>query len=178
MSFPQLEALLICDASPLILLAKIDCLETLSVLAREIWIPEAVWKEAVEDVDLACHPEAQRINTQFADCVRAANPVTQQKFETEVDPGEAAALAIASENPGACLLIDDRKGRQIAETNGWKVTGTLGWLIRAKEVGCIPLLRPLFLQLMEDGWYIETTLVNQILHSQGEQPICSPFANR
>ena len=45
MTSPQHEPLVICDASPLILLAKIGHADLLFRLAEEIWIPEVVWGE-------------------------------------------------------------------------------------------------------------------------------------
>ncbi len=43
MSSGRRELLIICDASPLILLAKVGRLDLLPALAVEIWIPAAVW---------------------------------------------------------------------------------------------------------------------------------------
>lgn len=171
MSSPSTEAIVVCDASPLILLAKIDCLDCLLRLADEVWIPEPVWDEAVVRVDFARHPEARTIQGLFAACVRSANPTLQDKFETQVDPGEAAALAIVSENPQACLLIDDLRGRLIAHRNGWTYTGTLGWLTRAKQAGVIAELRPLFSKLIEAGWFIDPSLLQQTLQNVGELPL-------
>ncbi len=45
MTFAPLESLIIADASPLIGLAKIGRLGILHGLAREVWIPRAVWLE-------------------------------------------------------------------------------------------------------------------------------------
>lgn len=47
MSSLKRELLIICDASPLILLAKVGRLDLLRALAVEVWIPAAVWQEAV-----------------------------------------------------------------------------------------------------------------------------------
>ena len=45
MAFVTPEPLIIADASPLIGLAKIGLLGILRGLAREVWIPRAVWVE-------------------------------------------------------------------------------------------------------------------------------------
>ena len=43
MTSPPHEPLIICDASPLILLAKINQLGLLFKMAGEVWIPDVVW---------------------------------------------------------------------------------------------------------------------------------------
>jgi hypothetical protein len=62
------ELLIICDSSPLILLAKVDQLGLFRAMADEVWIPAAVWAEVV--VKGAGRPEAAMVAAQFA----AASP--------------------------------------------------------------------------------------------------------
>ncbi len=89
-------------------------------------------------------------------------------FRLQVDAGEAAALALAARNRHACLLMDDARGRALAELNGFRCTGTLGWLVRAKQAALVPALRPLFAQLRLAGWHIDDRLVVRALKATGE----------
>ena len=62
------ELLIICDSSPLILLAKVDQLGLFRAMADEVWIPAAVWAEVV--VKGAGRPEAAMVAAQFAGAIR------------------------------------------------------------------------------------------------------------
>ena len=103
MILPQAEPLIICDASPLILLAKISHAALLFQIAREVWIPAAVWDEITRNS--GSPPELPSLLSLFSQCVRAADQPLQAAFQTQVDAGEAAALALAMRHPGALLLM-------------------------------------------------------------------------
>lgn len=166
MNLPKYESLIICDASPLILLAKIGELKILKASAEEIWIPRAVWEEVNKDVEL--HPEIVDIQHLFSNCIRASNTLLEQAFNLEVDQGEAAALALALEHPQSCLLMDDLSGRMVAKRQGIRVMGTLGLLVHAKKNGIIIEIKPFFEKLKMHGWYISEKLVHHTLRIVGE----------
>lgn len=67
-------------------------------------------------------------------------------LKTSVDPalsnldvGEAEAIALALEQPGTLLLMDDRHGALEAKKRGLEVVGTLAVLDRAAARGWIDL---------------------------------------
>ncbi|MCX6958424.1 MAG: DUF3368 domain-containing protein [Verrucomicrobiae bacterium] len=161
------ELLIICDAGPLIFLAKIGQLKLLKALAKEVWIPTAVWNEVVINSEL--HHEIEEIKISLSNCIHDPDPVLERAFQLEVDPGEAAAIALAMEHPYSCLLIDDMTGRMIAQRQGLHITGTLGILIRAKHIGLIPQLKPLFDNLKIHGWFISDELIHQALVAVNEK---------
>ncbi len=166
MSSGKRELLIICDASPLILLAKVGRLDLLRALAVEIWIPSAVWKEAV--LNGAGRPEAAVIARELSCLGQSPDIELEAAFRLQVDAGEAAALALAARNRHACLLMDDARGRALAELNKLNCIGTLGWLVRAKRAGLLPALRPLFEQLRLAGWHIDERLLTGALKAAGE----------
>jgi predicted nucleic acid-binding protein len=57
--------------------------------------------------------------------------------------GERAVIAYAQAYRGYVAGMDDLRARQVAEAIGLKVTGTLGILLRAKQAGLIPAVKPL-----------------------------------
>ena len=77
--------------------------------------------------------------------------------------GASTGLAL-----GAAVLVDERKGRRAATQLGLPVLGTLGLLIRAREGGVLPALRPLFDALQDSGYFLSPTLVERILADLGE----------
>jgi predicted nucleic acid-binding protein len=67
----------------------------------------------------------------------------QSALFLQVDAGEASALALAAENQPSLLIIDDLKGRRLAQKLNLNITGTLGLILtafRPRTSG----LRPLF----------------------------------
>ena len=52
-----------------------------------------------------------------------------------IDSGEASAIALALELDDCLLIMDDLKGRVLAEELGIRVTGTFGVIIEAKLAG-------------------------------------------
>lgn len=56
---------------------------------------------------------------------------------SRLDAGEAAAIRLAIHLHANLLLIDERKGRRVAQTKGLKVAGVLGVLAEADIVGLL-----------------------------------------
>ncbi len=55
----------------------------------------------------------------------------------ELDAGEAEALRLALAISADCVLMDEKKGRRVAESLGVPITGVLGILLKAKYEGQI-----------------------------------------
>lgn len=62
---------------------------------------------------------------------------------TDLRPGETEVLALALESPDAVAILDDALARQVAETLGIRLTGTLGVLLNAKRSGLVTAVAPL-----------------------------------
>jgi predicted nucleic acid-binding protein len=78
-------------------------------------------------------------------------------------------LPFATELQPEVVLLDDKLARRMARRLGVPVTGTLGVLLRAKELGLIVELRLLIIRLQSEGnYYIDPGLVEKALHAAGE----------
>jgi predicted nucleic acid-binding protein len=87
----------------------------------------------------------------------------------DLDPGEAESIALAIEIGADRILIDERKGRQIAIDLSLKPVGVLGVLLRAKQEKLIPLVRPLMDRLLvEADFFIHTMLYDEVVLLAGE----------
>ena len=67
------------------------------------------------------------------------------------------------------LLIDDRKGRRVAERLGLKFIGSLGLLKIAKEREIISEVKPFIQKFLDKGYYLDEKLVRRFLESVGEK---------
>ncbi len=169
MTSPAPEPLIICDASPLILLAKISQADLVLKLADEVWIPDVVWEELIHKS--GTQPEMPTLVSLFSKHVRPSDEAVRKVFQTQVDAGEAAALALALNHSQALLLMDDRRGRLVAAHQGMRCIGTLGLLLRARRAGHVGALRPLLQSLRLHGMFLTAALENETLRAAGEEPL-------
>ena len=88
---------------------------------------------------------------------------------TGLDSGEAAALSPAVEIHADAVLIDERRGYEVAVQLGLRVIGILGILLRGKSSGFVPSVRPVLDALQRDaGFWLSDSLRNQVLQAAGE----------
>lgn len=105
--------LVIADSSPLILLARIDCLELLQQLYGEIRVPEAVYEEIVEHGDgLPASEEVRSAEWIVAHEESGGDQKLLRALEGDLGYGEAQAIGLAAHLDADLLLIDEREGRQ------------------------------------------------------------------
>lgn len=162
----RIEPLVICDASPVILLSKVSKLHLLRELASEIWMPEPVWQEIAAG---ARAEELKAIHDALGFSLVQPDHRLFAAYSLLVDSGEASALALAASSESqCCLLMDDRRGRAVASAAGFRIMGTLGLLARARKFGLLSSLKAVFDGLNEAGWFIEPNLIKMVLEESGE----------
>jgi len=93
----------------------------------------------------------------------------KEVLSASVDEGEASAIALAMETSNPILILDDLKGRKLASQMSLDFIGTLGLLIKAKEYGVIPAVRPYIEKMQTTNFRISPSLVNLILEKTGEK---------
>jgi uncharacterized protein len=149
--------IVIADAGPLIALAQVGCFDLLARLYQTIHIPPAVHYEVV--IAGRGRPGATQVGEAAWVCVAdAQDPVVVRLLQERLDAGESQAIALAIRMHADLLLIDEARGRRVAEAWGLHTTGTLGTLIAAKHRGYIPQLTPLLDTLRAAGFRMSTTL--------------------
>ncbi len=94
---------------------------------------------------------------------------TAVRDATGLDSGEAAALSLAVEIHADAVLIDERRGYEVAVQLGLRTIGILGILLRAKSVGALPAVKPILDALQRDaGFWLSESLRKQVLQIAGE----------
>ncbi|GAA3959801.1 DUF3368 domain-containing protein [Mucilaginibacter dorajii] len=153
---PKECKVIITDTSCFSLLYKLNALELLHQLFRTVITTPEI---------------AAEFNAELPDWViiqTVVNRSLQQEFLQYIDPGEASAIALASEIPFDFLILDDSDARRFAEKLGMPVKGTIGLLLIAKNRELIPLLKPYFDLIQQTNFRIAQTILDKVLRDAGE----------
>ena len=159
----------IVNASPLILLGKINRLELLAALAPSFVIPAAVRSEILAGPDL----DPARTWVESADGsahVIPEVPIPAEILAWDLGAGETAVLALATSRASSVCVLDDLAARNCAAVFQIPVIGTLGILLKAKAGGFIPRLKPEIETLLSVGSLLSPSIIHQALTLAGERP--------
>ena len=105
-----------------------------------ITIPEAVWKEVVEEGK--GRPGSSEISSAPWISVRKLEERgLVDLIKIDLDEGESEAIALAFEVKANVVLLDERDARSTALRLGFKVLGTVGILLWGKRAGLVTSVR-------------------------------------
>jgi len=77
-------------------------------------------------------------------------------------------MSLALEVSAEIVLVDDRPARRLALNLGIPVAGTAGVLLRAKQIGFIPEVRPLLDEIIRRGFRLSPAVRARVLADAGE----------
>ena len=125
--------IILSDNSSLSALAEVGYLDVLPQIFGQISIPEAVLRECRHSGSpevlrqwIACHPAWLQI---------VSDPALLHPSTLLLGPGEAAAISVAWEHRGnSRLILDEKRGRRVAESLGLPKIGVLGLLAEAARL--------------------------------------------
>src|SRR5690554_4511394 len=123
--------IIISDTSCLIILDKIDELELLMKMGRKVFVTPIILKE---------------FGKSLPDWVSISSPENshyQQILEMDLDEGESSAIALSLEMKNPVLILDELKGRKVAEKLNLRYSGTFGLILKAKQIGLIKSVKPI-----------------------------------
>lgn len=148
--------IVISDTSTLILFHKIDEFNLLQKVYGELITTPEIAEEFGEDLPHWI-------------TIQAVSDKKYQDFlETQVDCGEASAIALATEYDDVLLLLDDLKARKLATQLKLKFTGTLGVIIIAKQLSIIEKVKPLIDKLLLTDFRVADNIIEEILKLNNE----------
>ncbi len=143
------------NASPLIVLSKINQQQLLWQLADELVLPGAVLAEV--NAGPADDPARQSLVEASLNIV---SPTSEPLITAwDLGAGESEVLAHALANPGWKAVIDDGAARRCARTLEIPFIGTLGIIIRARQAGLIPAAAPLLKELQTHNFHLNDGVI-------------------
>lgn len=160
--------MIVSDTTPLIGLASIGRLDLLQELFGEVYIPQAVFDETVTFGRENSKAKQLVLNANWIHVVEVKDRLAVNVLLDEMDLGEVETIVLASEMNANWVLMDEKKGRRkLSQLNIPKI-GTLGILLKAKELNLISFLKPEIEELQKSGFSISPLLVEEILDAAGE----------
>lgn len=156
------------NTSPLMNLAVIGRLTLVERLYGSVNIPDAVARELAAALPEQFSAQMIKKLTWLTVCSVKNRQLTGSLL-LDLDAGEAEAIALSAEMKAGLLLLDERRGRSIAQRFGLKFIGLIGMLIDAKRKGHIPAVKPVLDDLIaKAGFWVDNRLYTRVLQEAGE----------
>ncbi len=158
---------IISNATPLISFARIDQMPLLRQVVGNLIIPTAV----ADEIAVYGQGKPGTIDLNQAPWIQAQALQSRQQVQMllpTLDLGEAEVIALALETQTPLILMDELTGRKVAESLNIKVSGSIGVLIRAKQLGYIPEIKPLVKKMRQTGIYFSDRFIQAVLQQIGE----------
>jgi len=161
---------MVCNASPLILLAQADHLPLLNQLFDSVMVPEAVWDEVRlhgPDSPVTAALKQAKNNGVF-EIFHVVNRLAVNAMLGRLHLGEIETIVGSYEIGADGVILDDLFARKKAKQMGLHLIGTIGIFIMAHKRGLLPGLKTVCESLQVAKFRISNDLLNEILRSAGE----------
>ncbi len=159
------------DSSPLVILARLGCLDLLNRLYPRLYISAEVHHEVV--IAGAGLPGASEVaKAEWVEVKNLQNQTAlltaQQKYA--LGAGELSTILLGKELQADAVLLDDYKARRLAAAEGLQVRGSVGLIKTFYLRGHIADLRAAFRELLTNS-YIDQRLLDRRLRALGLPPL-------
>ncbi len=159
--------MIISNATPLIAFARIQRLDLLHQVVGTLVIPEQVADE-IRGYRGGHYAEINLARESWITVQAVQSSAQVQLLLPTLDQGEAEVITLALEQHAHLVLIDELTGRKVAESLKLTVLGSVGILIRAKQINLIPAVRPLLEKMVQRGVRYSQRFITSILRQIGE----------
>lgn len=116
--------MIVSDSTALITLINIDEFELLSFFTQKVFIPKEVYEEVALLDEARVFLDVQ-IERKFIEVSMYNNQLLYDELNILLDSGESASIILALEKKMP-LLIDEKKGRNVAQDMGIDIIGLMG----------------------------------------------------
>lgn len=151
--------IVVSDTSPINYLILVDVIRVLPVLFGRVVVPPQVMTELR-------HSDSPKMVQDWAysppSWLEVIAPLELQTG-LDLDEGETAAISLAIQLSADQLLIDDLRARQVAKNRQIDVTGTIGVLILAADLGLVDV-RQMITRLQQTNFRLSPNMWEALLH--------------
>ena len=161
--------IVVSNTTPLIGLASIGKFNLLQELFDVIYIPKAVYDEAVIAGREEGGAKREISEAKWIKAIEVKDRLAVNVLLDELDLGEAEVIVLARELDADWVLMDEKKGRRKLNHLKLQKIGTLGILLKAKEMGFIQTLREDLEELRKSGFSISQPVIDAVLEEAKEK---------
>jgi predicted nucleic acid-binding protein len=159
--------IVVSNATPLIAMDMADRFDLLQRIFGRIYIPQGVHEEVVEQGGERFGAAEVR-QAAWIQVVAAKDKLAVEVLEDDLGKGESETIVLAREMEADWVLVDERLARRKLELLGVRTIGTLGILLKAKELGLLQTMRPEVDKLRARGFRLSRHVYEDVLHMAGE----------
>jgi len=151
----------ISNTTPIISLMKIDKLYILKELYQKVIIPSAFYEEIENGKDQPFYQDLKKY-----EWIEIQNIKNQPsiRYIFDLDEGEAEVLILAGEIQADLIIMDEIIGRRYVKQLDFKLTGTIGILLKAKELNLITSIKEFLDELISKDTWLSPSLVSKALN--------------
>ena len=152
--------LVVSDTTAITTLLKAGEASLIEKLFGAVVIPEKVAEEL-----LRFHPALP----EWCVVKRVTNVTLQREISLTIDPGESEAICLALELKADAILLDDRKGRRVAEERGLSCLSLPAILLEARRQGLITSLKEhVEILALKGNYRLRASALEALLKACGE----------
>jgi predicted nucleic acid-binding protein len=160
--------IVVSNTTPLIGLASIERFDLLRQIFGEVFIAQAVYDEAVVAGHEVGGAKQEVVAATWVKTISVKDRLAVDVLLDELDLGEAETIVLAREIAADWVLMDEKKGRRKLTQLGLQKIGTLGILLKAKQMGILSEIRPDIERLHQQGFSISQRVINAVLQQANE----------
>lgn len=151
----------VCDASPLVILAKADLIHILHSQFITIHVPLSV----IQEIEMGPSGDPCKETFRTLPWIQAAPPIAGglSPLMGRLGMGEMEVLRVARANPQLTAILDDKAARRVASIWGIKTVGTLGLLFRQAKMDRSFSLVHALERVRHAGLYLDRKFIEQVL---------------
>jgi predicted nucleic acid-binding protein len=156
--------IVVSNATPLITLAKVRYFHLLQKLFAEITITEETWNEVVVN-GAGRSGSAETAQASWIQVKGLADPTQLPMWQSEykLGVGEVSTILLAKELSADLTLIDERKARILATSEGLTLSGSIAVLESGYRKKYVTDLRQTYLNLLAAKIWIDRKVLKQSL---------------
>lgn len=160
--------IIVSNTTPLIAFSSLQKFDLLHELFDKIYIAQAVYHEAT-----VAKKEKDNLSYEIAQAnwiypIKIKDTLAVEVLLDELDLGESETIVLAKEINADWVLMDEKKGRRKLIQLGLQKIGTLGLLLKAKEIGLLSEIRPDIEKLNNTGFNLSDKVINSVLQQANE----------
>ncbi len=160
--------MVVADAGPLIAFGHLNGFDLFPEVLGRVLVPEQVIQECLQKPD---RPDAVCIQLAVEKewlTVEQCDSHFLDSLPPSLGEGESAAITLAIKQH-CPVLMDDKLARQAAKFVGLSIVGTVGVLLKAKQIGRLEHVAPALELLRSKDYYLSPLLIEKVLLLAGEQ---------